>query len=163
MLNKVTLIGNLGRDPENRTFPNGGSVCNVSLATTDTWRDRASGERREATEWHNLVFNDRLAEIASQYLRKGSRIYVEGNIRTRKYQDKSGQDRYITEIRVREMKMLDSRRDAQGDSQGWAQGQAQQQPQQPYNAPAEAPPAAGAAPTGGGDGGFSNFEDDIPF
>ncbi|MBR4876430.1 MAG: single-stranded DNA-binding protein, partial [Rhodocyclaceae bacterium] len=110
-LNKVLLIGNLGRDPESRTFPSGDMVTNVSIATTERWKDRQSGEMREATEWHNLVFNGRLAEIAAQYLRKGSPVYIEGRLHTRKWQDKNGQDRYTTEIRVDEMKMLGSRAD----------------------------------------------------
>ena len=110
-LNKVMLIGNLGRDPEPRTFPSGDMVTNVSIATTERWKDRQSGEMREATEWHNLVFNGRLAEIAAQYLRKGSPVYIEGRLRTRKWQDKNGQDRYTTEIGVYEMKMLGSRAD----------------------------------------------------
>ncbi|HQD16742.1 MAG TPA: single-stranded DNA-binding protein, partial [Ottowia sp.] len=109
-VNKVILVGNLGRDPEMRSFPNGDQVANVTLATTDKWKDKQSGEPREHTEWHRLVFNGRLAEIAGQYLRKGSQIYVEGSIRTRKWQDQaSGQDRYSTEIRVDQMQMLGSR------------------------------------------------------
>jgi single-strand DNA-binding protein len=107
-INRVTLIGNLGKDPELKTFPNGGSVCNVSLATSETWKGK-DGQPGEHTEWHNLVFNDKLAEIANQYLRKGSKVYVEGQIRTRKYQDKEGKDRFITEIRVRDMQMLDGK------------------------------------------------------
>ncbi len=113
-VNKVILIGNLGRDPETRSFPSGGMVANVSLATTDNWKDRETGELKSATEWHNLVFRNRLAEIAGQYLRKGSKIYVEGAIRTRKWQDQQGQDRYTTEINVREMQMLDGRNDGSG-------------------------------------------------
>lgn len=118
-LNKVMLIGNLGRDPESRTFPDGGTMTTAQIATTERWKDRQSGEMREATEWHNLVFNGRLAEIAAQYLRKGSQVYIEGSLRTRKWQDKNGQDRYTTEIRVDEMKMLGSRADgarAQSDN-----------------------------------------------
>jgi len=102
-VNKVILVGNLGRDPETRTFPSGDQVCNVTLATTDKWKDKQSGEMREATEWHRLVFNGRLAEIAAQYLRKGSQIYVEGQIRTRKYNDKDGVEKYATDIRVDQM------------------------------------------------------------
>ena len=110
-LNMVRLIGNLGRDPELRAFPNGGCVANVSLATTGRWKDRQTGEAREATEWHNIVFHDRLAEIAEQYLHKGSPVYVKGQLRTRKWQDKDGQDRYTTEIHVDEMLMLGSKQD----------------------------------------------------
>ncbi|WP_333707977.1 single-stranded DNA-binding protein, partial [Ottowia beijingensis] len=116
-VNKVILVGNLGRDPEMRTFPSGDQVANVTLATTDKWRDKQSGEPREHTEWHRLVFNGRLAEIAGQYLRKGSQIYVEGSIRTRKWQDQAtGQDRYSTEIRVDQMQMLGSRQGMGGPS-----------------------------------------------
>ena len=105
-VNKVILIGHLGKDPETRTFQNGGRVANVSLATSESWTDKRTGEKREATEWHNLVFNDKLAEIAGKYLNKGSFIYVEGSLKTRKWQDMEGQDRYVTEIRVRELRML---------------------------------------------------------
>ena len=118
-VNKVILVGNLGRDPEMRSFPNGDQVANVTLATTDKWKDKQSGEPREHTEWHRLVFNGRLAEIAGQYLRKGSQIYVEGSIRTRKWQDQAtGQDRYSTEIRVDQMQMLGSRQGMGGPGGG---------------------------------------------
>lgn len=113
-VNKVILIGNLGRDPEVRSFPNGGQVANVTIATTERWRDKNTGENREITEWHNVVFNDRLAEIAGQYLRKGSSVYIEGSLRTRKWTDQSGQDRYTTEVRANVMQMLGGR--AQGGS-----------------------------------------------
>lgn len=105
-VNKVILIGNLGADPELRSFPNGDRVCNLRLATTDSWKDKASGEKREATEWHRVVLYRKLAEIAGQYLRKGSQVYLEGRIRTRKWKDKDGQDRYCTEIEVDELTML---------------------------------------------------------
>lgn len=114
-LNKVILIGDLGRDPETRYMPSGDAICNVTIATTETWKDKASGERREATEWHRVVFFGRLAEIAAQYLRKGSQVYVEGRLQTRKWQDKEGQERYTTEIRADEMKML-GRREGGGDA-----------------------------------------------
>ena len=115
-VNKVILVGNLGRDPEMRTFPSGDQVANVTIATTDKWRDKTSGENREATEWHRVVFNGRLAEIAGQYLRKGSQVYVEGSIRTRKWTDpQSGQDRYATEIRADTLQMLGGRSQQQGD------------------------------------------------
>ncbi|MBP6893493.1 MAG: single-stranded DNA-binding protein [Gammaproteobacteria bacterium] len=117
-VNKVILVGNLGRDPETRTFPSGDQVCNVTLATTDRWKDKQSGEMREATEWHRLVFNGRLAEIAAQYLRKGSQIYVEGAIRTRKYTDKDGVEKYATDIRVDQMQMLGSRQGMGGPGGG---------------------------------------------
>lgn len=108
-VNKVVLIGNLGADPELRAFSNGDPVCNLRIATTDTWKDKASGEKREATEWHRVVLYRKLAEIASQYLRKGAQVYIEGRIRTRKWQDKDGQDRYSTEIEATEMTMLGSK------------------------------------------------------
>lgn len=108
-VNKVILVGNLGADPETRFMPSGGSVTNVRLATSETWKDKQSGEQQERTEWHRVVFFNRLAEIAGEYLRKGSKLYVEGSIRTRKWQDQSGQDRYTTELVGNEMQMLDSR------------------------------------------------------
>ena len=105
-VNKVILIGNVGADPELRSFPSGDRVCNLRLATTDSWKDKASGEKRETTEWHRVVLYRKLAEIAGQYLRKGSQVYIEGRIRTRKWKDKDGQDRYSTEIEADEMTML---------------------------------------------------------
>lgn len=138
-VNKVIIVGNLGRDPEVRTFPSGDMVCNVTIATTDKWKDKQTGEMKEATEWHRVVFNGRLAEIANQYLRKGSQVYVEGSLRTRKYQ-KDGVDHYATEIRADQMQMLGARQDGGGrggdqggyDDGGYDQGgrQAGQQPQQ---------------------------------
>ncbi len=110
-VNKVILIGNLGKDPEVRYFPNGDAVCSVSIATSETWTDKQSGEKRERTEWHNVVFMKKLAEIAGQYLVKGSKVYVEGALRTRKWQDREGTDRYTTEVIVRDMQMLDGRRE----------------------------------------------------
>ena len=106
-VNKVIIIGNLGADPETRQFNNGGSVTNISVATSEQWTDKQSGEKREATEWHRISLFNRLAEISAQYLRKGSKVYIEGSLRTRKYQDQSGQDRYITEIRAEQLQMLD--------------------------------------------------------
>ncbi|MCX7891586.1 MAG: single-stranded DNA-binding protein [Burkholderiales bacterium] len=108
-VNKVILVGNLGRDPETRALPSGDAITNIRVATTDRWKDKASGETKEATEWHTVVFFGRLAEIASQYLRKGSQVYIEGSLRTRKWQDKDGNDRYTTEIRADTMQMLGSR------------------------------------------------------
>jgi single-strand DNA-binding protein len=108
-VNKVILVGNLGRDPEMRTFPSGGRVCNVTLATSERWKDKQTGEMKEATEWHRVVFNGRLAEIAGEYLRKGSQVYIEGSLRTRKYTDQNGVEKYTTEIRADEMKMLGKR------------------------------------------------------
>ncbi len=181
-VNKVILVGNLGRDPEIRTFPSGDQVANVTLATSDRWKDKQSGEMREHTEWHRLVFNGRLAEIVGQYLRKGSQIYVEGSIRTRKWQDQAtGQDRYATEIRVDQMQML-GKREGQGGlggdygqdegayGGGYGGGRAaprQEAPMAPRAAaPAAAAPAAAApmAPQPVADaGGFGDMDDDIPF
>lgn len=168
-LNKVILIGNLGRDPETRYAPSGDAICNLTLATTETWKDKSSGERREATEWHRVVFFGRVAEIAAQYLRKGSQIYVEGRLQTRKWQDQNGQDRYTTEIRGDEMKMLGSRQGggdapmSRGDNEydaPAAPAPRQPRPQPAASAP-KAPPASGSS--GGGGGGFGDFDDDIPF
>jgi len=119
-VNKVILIGNLGQDPEVRTFANGGKVCNLRVATSETWRDRNSGERREKTEWHSVaIYNENLIRVAEQYLKKGAKIYVEGQLETRKWQDQSGQDRYTTEVVLRpfrsELHMLDSRGEGGGD------------------------------------------------
>lgn len=107
-VNKVIIVGNLGNDPEHKTFPNGGSVTNISVATSEQWTDKQTGEKKEATEWHRIVLFNRLGEIAAQYLRKGSKVYIEGSLRTRKWQDQNGQDRYTTEIRADQMQMLDS-------------------------------------------------------
>ncbi len=132
-VNKVIIIGNLGADPEARQFSNGGSVTNISVATSEQWTDKQSGEKREATEWHRISLFNRLGEIAAQYLRKGSKVYIEGSLRTRKYQDPNGQDRYITEIRAEQMQMLDGATGGSGDAGGFGgqssnqnQGQANQ-------------------------------------
>jgi single-strand DNA-binding protein len=117
-VNKVILIGNLGKDPEVRYMPSGGAVANITLATSETWKDKQSGERQERTEWHNVVFYNKLAEIAGEYLRKGSKVYVEGSLRTRKWQDKNGADRYTTEIIANEMQMLDGRGEGASSSGG---------------------------------------------
>jgi single-strand DNA-binding protein len=150
-VNKVILIGNLGRDPETRYMPDGGAVTNVSIATTETWKDK-NGEKQEKTEWHRVAFFGKLAEIAGEYLKKGSQVYVEGRLQTRKWQDKDGQDKYTTEIIADRMQMLGSRqgmgggdREAGGDREGGAR-------------PAAKP--AGAKPAGSK---FDDFEDDIPF
>lgn len=169
-VNKVILVGNLGKDPETRYAPSGDAICNITLATTDTWRDKASGEKREATEWHRVVFFGKLAEIAGQYLRKGSQVYVEGSLRTRKWQDKDGQDRYTTEIRADEMKMLGSRQgmgggDAPrgGDNMGGYGGGRDAGYSAPpmQSAPTPAPAAAPQRPASSGS--FGDFDDDIPF
>ena len=126
-VNKVILIGNLGRDPEVRTFSNGGKVCNLRIATSETWKDKQSGERRERTEWHSVaIFNENLARLAEQYLRKGSKVYVEGKLETRKWQDQSGQDRYSTEVVLRpyagELTFLDGRDGGSGGGGGGGGG-----------------------------------------
>jgi len=113
-VNKVILVGNCGQDPETKYMPSGGAVTNISIATSETWKDKQSGQQQERTEWHRVVFFNRLAEVAGEYLRKGSKVYVEGSLRTRKWQDQQGQDRYSTEIVGNEMQMLDSRSDNAG-------------------------------------------------
>lgn len=152
-VNKVILIGNLGKDPETRYMPSGEAVTNITLATTDTWKDKNSGDKREATEWHRVVFFRKLAEIASQYLRKGSQVYIEGSLKTRKWQDQSGQDRYTTEIVADEMKMLGSRQGSANTSTA------------DYDAPPmeSAPRAKPAAAAGAPASGFGDMDDDIPF
>lgn len=169
-VNKVILVGNLGRDPEMRSFPSGDQVANVTLATTDRWKDKQSGEQREHTEWHRLVFNGRLAEIAGQYLRKGSQIYIEGSIRTRKWQDQqSGQERYSTEVRVDQMQMLGSRQgmggSGGGDEGGYGGSDAYDAPrrQAPAPRPAPAPRMPAPAPAVKPAPDFTDMDDDIPF
>jgi single-strand DNA-binding protein len=150
-VNKVILVGNLGADPEMRYLPSGEAVANIRIATTDTWKDK-DGNKQEATEWHRISFFGRQAEVCGQYLKKGSQIYVEGSIRTRKWQDKEGQDRYSTEIKGDRMQMLGGRQ-GMGDApprEGGGQGSAGG-----GNRPAAAQPAGG--------GNFNDFEDDIPF
>jgi single-strand DNA-binding protein len=151
-VNKVILVGNLGRDPETRYSTDGAAITNVSLATTDTWKDKGSGEKQERTEWHRVVFFNRLAEIAGEYLKKGSQIYIEGALRTRKWQDKEGQERYTTEIVADKMQMLGSR-----------QGSGDRMPSEPRE------PAMASEPRSGGGGArkpagkFEEMDDDIPF
>ena len=127
-VNKVILVGTLGRDPESKTFPNGGSVCNFSIATSEAWNDKSTGERKEVTEWHRIVLNNKLGEIAQQYLKKGSKVYIEGSLRTRQWTDQNGVERYATEIRGDQMQMLDSK----GDNQSQAPQQNQQRQPQGY-------------------------------
>ncbi len=152
-VNKVILVGNLGADPEVRYMTNGDAVANIRLATTESWKDKASGEKREMTEWHRVVFYRKLAEIVGQYLKKGSSVYIEGRIRTRKWQDKEGQERYTTEIEATEMQMLGGR-----SSGGFSGGEAEY---------------GGSMPSSGSGGGrsapakktpsFEDMDDDIPF
>jgi single-strand DNA-binding protein len=147
-VNKVIIVGNLGADPETKYLPSGDAVTNIRVATTDTWKDKASGEKREATEWHRIAFFGRLAEIAGEYLKKGSQVYVEGSLRTRKWQDKDGQDRYSTEIRGDVMQML-GRREGGGEARALP----------PRGDAKPAPAQAGAKKPGK----FDDMEDDIPF
>jgi single-strand DNA-binding protein len=149
-VNKVILIGHLGQDPQSRAMPSGKAVVNLRLATSDQWRDKQTGENKEATEWHNVVMFDRLAEIAAEYLRKGSHVYIEGRIRTRKWQDREGQDRYTTEIVANEMQMLGGRAAAGGGGQPAAAERAPQRSDEP---------ATRAEPAGVAE----SFDDDIPF
>ncbi|HEY9104642.1 single-stranded DNA-binding protein [Chitinimonas sp.] len=167
-LNKVLLIGNLGRDPEMRYMPDGSAICNFSIATTETWKDKNSGQKQEKTEWHNITMYRRLAEIAGQYLKKGSSVYIEGRLQTRKWQDKNtGQDRYTTEIIADEMKMLGGRSGSMGGGE-----YDQTPPSYGDSAPAaRGGNQGGSAPAGGGQQrpapqkpqSFDDFEDDIPF
>lgn len=159
-INKVIIVGNLGQDPEVKYMPSGGAVANISIATTDSWKDKATGEKKEKTEWHRVVFFNRLAEIVGEYLRKGSQVYVEGSLRTRKWQDQSGQDRYTTEIVAREMQMLGGRAGGSSDfqqnapqSQGQNQNQGQAPAQQAQSNQQKSEPPQN----------FDNFDDDIPF
>ena len=156
-INKVILVGNLGNDPEVRATASGARIANISVATTDSWMDKTSGQKQERTEWHRVVFFNRLAEIVEQYLTKGSQVYVEGRLQTRKWQDQNGQDKYTTEIVASEMQMLGGR----GSSGGGGDYQStapMDPPAKQQSAPAAAAPAAAAA--GGPD---INFDDDIPF
>ena len=159
-LNKVQIIGNLGRDPEVRYTPNGNAVCNVSVATTRQWKNKESGDKQEETEWHRVVFYDRLAEIAGEYLKKGRSVYVEGRLKTRKWQDKEGKDQYTTEVIATEMQMLGSREGMGGGEErggGDDYGDRPQQRSAPAARPAASKPAAKPAT------GFDAMDDDIPF
>lgn len=153
-VNKVILVGNLGKDPEVRYMPSGGAVANTTLATSESWKDKQTGETQERTEWHNLTFYGKVAEIAGEYLKKGSQIYVEGSIRTEKWQDKEGKDRYTTKIIVSDMQMLGSRSGA-----GAPMGESSRS-----SAPASHDSGANQARSSGGAGAKSDqFDDDIPF
>lgn len=146
-VNKVIIVGRLGNDPEMRTMPNGDAVANISVATSDVWNDKVTGERREATEWHRIVLFRRIAEVAGQYLRKGSQVYVEGKLKTRKWQDQNGQDRYITEIHAESLTMLGGANDNSGASPMTQGGNA----------------AGAGKPSPQGEPPMDNFDDDIPF
>ena len=165
-VNKVILIGNLGRDPEVRYAPSGSAICNVAIATSRSWKDKTSGERQEETEWHRVVFYDRLAEIAGEYLKKGKSVYIEGRLKTRKWTDKEGKEQYTTEVIATEMQMLGGREgmggggggggDDRGEEYGGGGGGGQRQA--PAARPAASKPAASKPATG-----FDNMDDDIPF
>ena len=151
-INKVILVGNLGQDPQSRAMPSGKAVVNLRIATTDQWRDKQTGENKENTEWHTVVMFDRLAEIAAEYLRKGSQVYIEGRLRTRKWQDKEGNDRYSTEVVANDMQMLGGR------GGGGGGGSYEREP-----TPRSGGGATGDSAGGGVSGGRDDFDDDIPF
>jgi single-strand DNA-binding protein len=167
-INKVILIGNLGADPETRAMPSGMTVANIRVATSENWKDKQSGENKERTEWHNVAMFGRLGEIAGEYLKKGSKVYIEGSLRTRKWQDKQGNDRYTTEIIANEMQMLDSRGgggmgggsggEFSGSGGGGGRGRQQNNPPDDFD---QGPPGGGGG--GGADKGGGEFDDDIPF
>ena len=157
-INKVIIVGNCGQDPETRYMPSGGAVTNLSLATSETWKDKNTGDQQERTEWHRVVFFNRLAEIVEQYVKKGSKVYVEGSLRTRKWQGQDGQDRYTTEIVASEMQMLDSR-GGQAEQGGYDQSpQPDFAPSGAQQAPQKQAQAQPSAPSGD-----MGFDDDIPF
>lgn len=151
-VNKVILVGTLGKDPETKTFANGGSLTQFSIATSESWTDKNSGERKEQTEWHNIVLQNRLGEIAQQYLKKGSKVYIEGSLNTRKWTDQNGQERYTTQIKGSQLQMLDS---ANGNNQQQAQQPKPQQQQNSYTAKPQQP----YQPQNGG----ADLDDDLPF
>ena len=168
-INKVIIVGNLGNDPEVRYSSNGAAIANLSVATSESWKDKNTGEMQEKTEWHRIVMFNRLGEIAGEYLRKGSKVYIEGKLQTRKWQDQSGQDKYTTEIVANEMQMLDSRGDNAGQGGGGGFQPRQQAPQQ-----GGGQPSGGGRQGGGSQGGqapqqaaqpapANDFDDDIPF
>ncbi len=165
-INKVIIIGNLGRDPEVRYTPSGSAVCNVSIATTRNWKSKEGGERQEETEWHRVVFYDRLAEIAGEYLKKGRSVYVEGRLKTRKWQDKEGKDNYTTEIIATEMQMLGGREGMGGGAGDEGGGYSRESSEggggrSERSAPASRAPASKPAPKSST--GFDDMDDDIPF
>ena len=160
-VNKVIIVGNLGRDPETRYMPSGDAMTSITVATTDSWKDKASGEKKEQTEWHRITFFGKLAEIAGQYLKKGASVYVEGSLRTRKYTDKDGVEKYATDIKADSMQMLGGRPAMSGgeamDDSGYGSGAPAQATRQAAPAPRQHAPAPRPAPN------FSSMDDDIPF
>ncbi len=174
-INKVIIVGNLGKDPEVRTFANGGKVCNFSVATSESWKDKSTGERKEKTEWHNIsIYNEGLAGVAEKYLRKGSKVYLEGKLQTRKWQDQSGNDRYSTDVVLQgfdaKMEMLDSKPggggQGGGSNDGWGGGQSGGAPSGGGGNDSWGQTGGGSGGSGGGQGGgaFDNdLDDDVPF
>ncbi|MCQ0093073.1 single-stranded DNA-binding protein [Roseovarius sp. M141] len=165
-VNKVIIIGNLGRDPEVRTFQNGGKVCNLRIATSETWKDKSTGERREKTEWHSIaIFQEGLVRIAEQYLRKGSKVYIEGQLQTRKWQDQSGQDRYSTEVVLQgfngTLTMLDGR--SEGGGSGGGGGYSGGGGGGGYGGPDDRGGPSSGGSSGGGSAPSRDFDDEIPF
>ncbi|MEN9543226.1 MAG: hypothetical protein RLZZ598_59 [Pseudomonadota bacterium] len=158
-VNKVILVGNLGRDPEVRYTPNGAAICNVTIATSRNWKDKNSGDKVEETEWHRVVFYDKLAEIAGEYLKKGRSVYVEGRLKTRKWQDKEGKDTYTTEVIADQMQMLGGREGMGGGEGGGHSRGESSGGERPQRAPAPRPAPAGQKPATG----FDDMDDDIPF
>jgi single-strand DNA-binding protein len=173
-VNKVIIVGNLGKDPEVRYMPSGSAICNVTVATTRQWKNKESGEKQEETDWHRIVFFDRLAEIAGEYLKKGRSVYVEGRLRTRKWTDKEGKDQYTTEIVAMEMQMLGGREGggqggggggtSSGDEEGGGGYQERERSAPPQrSAPSRPAPQAASKPAPRSSTGFDNMDDDIPF
>lgn len=164
-VNKVILVGNLGRDPETRFAPSGSAICNITIATSRNWKDKSSGEKREETEWHRVVFYDKLAEIAGEYLKKGRPVYVEGRLKTRKWTDKDGVEKYTTEIIAEEMQLLGGREGGGGggaDDEGYSRNREADSGRAPSRAaPSRAPAPAPASSKPASD--FSDMDDDIPF
>ena len=154
-INKVILVGNLGKDPEGKFMPNGNAVTNIAIATSESWKDKQTGQQQERTEWHRVVFFNRLAEIATEYLKKGSKVYIEGSLRTRKWQAQDGQDRYTTEIVASEMQMLDSR----GGSSDYTSSGANSDSEKPISNTE----MASKKTTATQNSGSNDFDDDIPF
>ncbi len=166
-VNKVILVGNVGKDPEVRSGQDGTKIVNFSLATSETWNDRASGERKERTEWHRVVvFNDRIGDVVEKYVRKGSKVYVEGALQTRKWTDQSGQEKYTTEVVIQrfrgELTLLDSRSGGGGDEMGGGGGGGYQ-PRERSSAPAQRPGGGGARPSWDAPKGGGDLDDEIPF
>lgn len=156
-INKVIIVGNLGQDPETRYTQGGAAITNISVATSESWKDKQTGQQQEKTEWHRIVFFNRLGEIAGEYLKKGSKVYVEGSLRTRKWNDESGIDRYATEIVAKEFQMLDSRNNTQGNQQQTAPAQGSRPAPPPQNQPMGAHQVGQQAPV------MDEFSDDVPF